>query len=169
MNTDNKHQPKISIIVAMTDKRVIGRDNDLPWRLPNDLKRFKNITWGKPIVMGRKTFESIGKALPGRRNIVLSRSVSRSDEDVEWFASLAEAWQALADEPEIMIIGGAQLFSDTLPVAERIYLTEVQSDIDGDVLFPEFDRSQWQAVESEQCQADDRHACDYRFVTLERT
>jgi dihydrofolate reductase len=137
----------LSIIVAMTDARVIGKDNALPWRIPEDLKRFKAITMGHPIIMGRRTFESIGKPLPGRRNIVVT-SKARIAEGVETARSLIEALALCPEaEGERFVIGGARLFAEALPLADKIYLTFVHADIKGDVYFPPFNlRRDFQVV-----------------------
>lgn len=131
----------------MTPRRVIGKDNELPWRLSADLKHFKAITMGKPIVMGRKTFESIGRALPGRKNIVLTREMAFQAAGVEVAHSLDAAIGSAGATDEIMIIGGAQLYALALPRAHRLYVTWVVADIDGDTFFPETDWSQWRMTQ----------------------
>jgi len=163
---------RIALIVAMADNRVIGRDGDLPWRIPADLKHFKATTMGKPIVMGRKTFESIGKPLPGRANIVVTRGNAPFPDSVDVAgdidAALAIA-QKRAEESgadEIMIIGGATLYAATLPYADRLYLTEVHATVEGDTCFPAFDRDEWREVERED--RDDIHTAAVSFVTLDR-
>ena len=143
MNNDSR----ISLIVAMTPQCVIGRDGDLPWHLPADLKRFKAITMDKPIVMGRKTYESIGRPLPGRHNIVVTRSKDYQPDGVSAVHSLAQALQVAGDAPEIMVIGGAQLYEAALPLAHRLYITVVEKEFTGDTYFPELDWSQWHPVE----------------------
>jgi dihydrofolate reductase len=160
--------PLISLIVAMAQNGVIGRDNALPWRLPADLKRFKEFTLGKPILMGRKTFEAIGRPLPGRANLVLTR-------DREWRApgvipvhSVEEALRQTRTCEELVAIGGAEIYRLLLPLARRIYLTHVQADIPGDTYFPAFDPAQWDDIEFQAHPADDRHAYPLTFVTLER-
>ncbi len=142
--TDNT---RLSLIVAMTPERVIGRDNGLPWHLSADLKHFKATTMGKPVVMGRKTFESIGRALPGRHNIVITSNPDFLAEGITSVPSLDAATQAAGDVAEIMIIGGAQLYAAALPMADRLYLTCVQANIDGDTFFPEVDWSHWRQVQ----------------------
>ncbi len=158
----------ISLIVAMAQNGVIGRENSLPWRLPQDLKRFRAFTLGKPILMGRKTFESIGQPLPGRTNLVLTR-------DRSWFAhgvivvhSVEEALTRAASSDELIAIGGAEIYRLVLPVARRIYLTHVHADVPGDITFPEFDPTQWADVECSTQPADDEHAYPLTFMTLER-
>ncbi len=127
----------ISIIAAMTKNRVIGKNNQLPWHLPEDLRHFKEITMGHPIIMGRKTFESIGKPLQGRKNIVLTRNEAWSAEGVESYHHLDDVMAALCNEEEIFIIGGAEIFKTVLPKADKLYLTFIQEDISGDTYFPE--------------------------------
>ena len=158
----------ISIIVAATDDDVIGKGNTLPWRLPDDLKRFKQLTMGKPIVMGRKTFESIGKPLPGRRNIVMTREPNYHREGVEVVHGTGEAVAATASAPEVMVIGGADLFRLFLPLAGRIHLTRVHGNIEGDVMWPALDNRQWEVIESERHESDDRHAYAMTFEVWEK-
>jgi dihydrofolate reductase len=160
-------QPLISLIVAMAQNGVIGRDNALPWRLPADLKRFKAFTLGKTVLMGRKTFESIGRPLHGRDNLVLTR-------DRRWLASgvivVHSVEQALtqAGDKELVAIGGAQIYRLLMPFARRIYLTHVHADVPGDTFFPDFDPTQWDDVECRMHPADEEHAYPVTFVTLER-
>ena len=157
----------ISIIVAYSKNHVIGKNNQLPWHLPADLKHFKTITMGKPIVMGRKTYESIGKPLPGRRNIIISRG-GKNYEGCDVFSSVDDALYALSNEPEIMIIGGANLFSQTLSLAQRLYITEIDVVIDGDVFFPELHKEEWQIVSNEKHLPDEKNAYIYTFQTWNR-
>ena len=159
----------ISLIVAVADNGVIGRDNALPWHLPEDLKRFKRITMGKPIVMGRKTFESIGKPVPGRQNIVVTRDANSHREGVIVVHSVDEAVAAARGAAEIMIIGGADLFRLFLPRAGRVHLTRVLEQVNGDVFWPELDPRVWQLVERQSYAADDRHAHAMSFEIWERT
>lgn len=158
---------RLSVVVARDRNGVIGRDGDLPWHLPDDLKRFRAITMGKPIVMGRRTHESIGRPLPGRRNVVLSRRRGYEAAGCEVFPSLDAALAAL-DEPEIMVVGGAALYAEALPRAGRLYLTEVDAEVEGDVRFPVLDERDWQTVGDEAHAADERHAHAFRFRVLER-
>ena len=158
---------KLSIVVAFDRNRVIGRAGGLPWHLPDDLKRFRAITMGKPILMGRRTHESIGRALPGRRNVVLSHRPGYTAKDCEVFASLTEALTAL-DVPEVMVIGGAALYAEALPRCERLYVTEIDAEVDGDVRFPWFDPAAWDECACEAHPADERHAHPFRFRILER-
>ncbi len=158
----------VSLIVAMDRGRLIGRDGDLPWHLPNDLQRFKAVTMGKPIIMGRRTHLSIGRVLPGRRNIVLSRDGDFVAPGCDCYVSLDAALASIDDADEAMVIGGATVYRVALPHAARLYLTEVEATLDGDVRFPELDRQAWREVASEAHGADERHAYAYCFRTLER-
>jgi len=158
----------ISLIVAVADSGVIGRDNGLPWHLPEDLKRFKRLTLGKPIVMGRKTYESIGKPLPGRQNIVVTRDPNYRREGITVVHDVAAAEHAAGGAAELMVIGGADLFRVFLPRAGRIYLTRVHGDIAGDVMWPALDSREWQVVERESLVADERHAYAMTFEVLEK-
>lgn len=159
----------IAIIVAMAENGVIGRDNGLPWHLPEDLKHFRRLTLGKPVLMGRRTFESIGRPLPGRTNIVLSRQAGfRADgvllaADLDSALALAEA-QARADGvDELMVIGGAALYAEALPRADRLYLTRVHAAVAGDARFPEPDWAQWQRLSAELCPASAVNVPDCSF------
>jgi len=166
---------KISLVWAMAQNRVIGRNNQLPWYLPEDLKYFKRITLGKPVIMGRKTFDSIGKPLPGRTNIVVTRNHDWSFEGVRTLDSLEAARelcenQAIVDgTEEAMIIGGAEIYRQAMPLADRLYLTEVHADVEGDATFPEFDRSQWQEIAREDFEASGPNPYNYSFIILEKT
>jgi len=157
-----------SLVVAMASNRVIGRDNALPWRLPADLAHFKKVTMGHPIVMGRRTHESIGKALPGRQNIVVTRNRAFQAPGCTVVASLDDAWQAAGEADEVCVIGGTSLFEETLPIADVIHLTEVQADVQGDTYFPQFDRREWREREISRQPADARHAYPIRILELER-
>ncbi len=158
----------ISIIVAASANNVIGVEGDLPWRLSDDLKRFKAITMGKPIVMGRKTWDSIGRPLPGRQNIVITRQAGFVAEGCDVVASAGEAIAATAGADEVMVIGGSQVYSLFLPNAERLYLTRVHAEVAGDAFFPPINESQWRLVNDEPHSADDQNAFDYSFRTYER-
>lgn len=158
---------RISLIVAVAENGVIGRDGDLPWRIPADLKFFKDTTTGHPIVMGRKTHQSIGRALPGRTNIVVTRDPEFSGDDIAVVGDLDSALAAAGEADEVMVIGGAQIYAMALPRAKRIYLTEVHIAADGDTRFPELDRGIW----SETSRVDHPAEGDipaFSFVTLER-
>ena len=158
----------LSIVVAMARNRVIGRDNDLPWRLPEDLKRFKALTMGKPMVMGRKTFESIGRPLPGRTTIVVSRQAGLQIPGCVVVDSIDAAIRAADGAPEIMRVGGAQLYSEALPRVTRIYLTRIHADVEGDTLFPLLDPAEWRETVVGTHAADERHAYAFTYVNLER-
>lgn len=158
----------ISIIVAMADNRVIGKDNAMPWHLPADLKHFKKITTGKPIIMGRKTFESIGQALPNRRNIVITRNSDYIAQGCDVVSSLEAALQLVSDQPEICIIGGAQIFQEALPLAQRLYLTFIDLNVEGDTFFPDWQPAQWDEISREVFPADALNAHGLTFITLER-
>jgi dihydrofolate reductase len=161
----------INLVVAQANNRVIGSKNDLPWYLPADLKHFKEITNGKPVIMGRKTFQSIygrlGKALPNRENIVVSRNANLSAPGAKVVTSFEKAL-ALHPEQEVYVIGGAQIYAEALPAADRIYLTQVKADIEGDAWFPELDPEQWRVIEREQHPADEKHKYAFEWLTLER-
>ena len=158
----------ISIIVAASTNNVIGNQGDLPWRLPDDLKRFKAVTMGKPIVMGRKTWESIGWPLPGRQNIVITRQHDFAANGCDVVSSVDEAITAAGDVDEIMVIGGSQIYELVLPVADRLYLTRVHTELDGDAFFPEIDASTWSKTSDESHRADERNEFDFSFRTYER-
>ena len=162
-------------MVAVASNGVIGRDNALPWRLPEDLRYFKRTTLGKPVIMGRKTFESIGRPLPGRPNIVVSRSIDWTATGVTVVDSLASALasgQALAASSgaeELMVIGGAQIYASALPLASRLYVTEVHAMVDGDTWFPPLDPADWQEIAREEHPATADNPYPYAFVVYERT
>lgn len=155
----------LSLIVAMTKNRVIGKDNQMPWHLPADLAWFRQNTTGKPVIMGRKTFESIGRPLPKRTNIALSRQPFEHD-GVIWKDSLESAVDFVRDSKEIMLIGGGQLFNEYLSKADRLYLTEIQTELDGDTFFPSINWDEW-FIEFEQYRpADEQNPYDCRFLIL---
>ena len=159
----------ISLIVAVSANGVIGRGGELPWHLSDDLKRFKQLTLGKPIVMGRKTFESIGRALPGRQNIVLTRQSEFAADECDVVSSIDAAIAASGDAGEIVVIGGSEIYKLFLPLAERIYLTRVHIDVDGEVRFSELDDELWQESERENHDADDLNEYEFTTSVLERT
>lgn len=159
----------ISLIVAVSANGVIGRGDELPWHLSDDLKRFKQLTLGKPIVMGRKTFESIGRALPGRQNIVLTRQSEFAADECDVVSSIDAAIAASGDAGEIVVIGGSEIYKLFLPLAERIYMTRVHIDVDGEVRFPELDDELWQESERENHDADDLNEYEFTTSVLERT
>lgn len=158
---------KLSLIVAMTKNRVIGLDNQMPWHLPADLAWFKQNTLGKPVIMGRKTFESIGKPLPKRRNIVLSRTAVAID-GVEIVTSLEQALALVKEETEVMILGGGQLFAEMIVRADRLYLTEIDTVLDGDTYFPVIDSQEWQVSFMKTHLADEKNPYNCCFKILER-
>ncbi|MCA9176372.1 MAG: dihydrofolate reductase [Planctomycetales bacterium] len=158
----------VSLIVAMAENRVIGRDGDLPWRLSSDLRRFKQLTMGHHLLMGRVTWDSLGRALPGRTSIVISRRPLDLPDGVLQATSLESALELAAGDDEPFVIGGAQIYRLALPVVSRIYLTEVLSSVDGDVLFPELHWSEWRELRSETLPATDRDEFPHRFRVLER-
>lgn len=155
---------RLSLIAAMASNRVIGRDNALPWRLPPDLKHFKRLTLGHCVIMGRKTFESMGKPLAGRTNIVITRNHEYWPEGVK-IAHTVQGALALARGEEVFIIGGAEIYRQTLPVADRLYLTLIEKDFDGDTRFPEYPESEWELVSEERGQHAD---LSYRFLVYDR-
>jgi dihydrofolate reductase len=159
---------KVTIIAALADTGVIGRSGTLPWRLPDDLRRFKSLTMGRPILMGRRTFESIGRVLPGRRNLVATRHPQRLPTTVEVVADLAAALALCGLGPELCVIGGADIYRQTLPLATRLELTRVHAKIEGDVYFPAFDATEWRELARTEHAADDRHAWPMTYQTLER-
>ena len=163
---------KIALIVAASQNNVIGLDNQLPWHLPEDLQYFKAVTMGKPILMGRKTYESIGRPLPGRTNIVLTRDANWSAEgvvvvnDLDSARAASEKACVAAGVDELMIIGGEQIYRKFLPVADKLYLTKVEAVVEGDAYFPAIDSDQWQQVAEKIPEKVGNYS--YRFVVLER-
>lgn len=158
----------ISIIVAAAENGAIGSGNRLPWHLPDDLKRFKALSLRKPIVMGRRTFDSIGRPLPGRTNIVVSRQLGLAIEGVVVVQSLDAALAAAGSVPEIVVIGGAEIFRQVLPGTDTVHLTRVHAHVAGDVFFPQLDPAQWREAAVEHHAADERHQYAFSFVTLQR-
>jgi dihydrofolate reductase len=159
----------ISLLVAASENNAIGKDNQLLWHLPNDLKYFKNLTWAMPVIMGRKTFESMNKPLPGRINIVVTQSSRRID-GVQLCSSIEEALHVANSTncKETFVIGGGEIFNQTLSRAERIYLTRVHADLKGDTFFPEIDQELWKQTGNKDFLKDEKHAYDYSFQTWER-
>lgn len=161
----------ISLIAAMGNNRVIGLNNDMPWHLPKDLAHFKKITIGHPIVMGRKTYESIGRPLPNRKNIILTRQESLElPEEVMTVSNLETVlkWSEENPEEEIFIIGGGNLYKQALPYADRLYITEINEDFDGDTFFPAFDQEEWEIVDETIGERDINNPYDFKFITYER-
>ena len=158
---------KISICVAMDKNRVIGHENKMPWHLSADLKKFKKITMGKPILMGRKTFESIGRPLPGRDNVIISRNPGYQQQGCQVYNSIEAAISVCKDNAEVMIIGGASFYQAMLPKASYIYLTQIHESFEGDTFFPEIDRAQWNEVKRLDVTDDPTVNFNYSFITLE--
>ncbi len=176
---------KLSIIVAMDDNQLIGKNNALPWHLPADLAYFKKTTTGKTVLMGRKTYDSIGRPLPDRRNVILSRT-SNSSKNRETFGSIRAALDACKFEQEIMVIGGVSIYnqfinaktddtptldmfaSESIPIIDRLYITEVKGKFEGDAHFPEFDRTQFSEISCESYQPDESNPHAYNFIILDR-
>lgn len=159
--------PRVSLIAAVARNGVIGRDNALPWHLPEDLKHFRTLTIGHPVIMGRRTYQSIGRPLPGRRNMIISRDPRFRADGCETFPSLERALEACAHTTdEVFIIGGAQLYAHALPAAQRLYLTEIDRDVPGDTCFPSFDRQRWHERER-QCGVGDG-GIRFAFVIYDR-
>ncbi len=164
---------KVSLIVAIAENDVIGRDNSLPWQLSEDLKNFKRITMGKPMIMGRKTFESLGAPLPGRPHIVLTRDQDYRVPGHETAQNFEQALVVASKESslqggEIMVIGGERVFREALSFANRLYLTEVHMTVDGDVKFPKFERKDWSEISRNFHPGCPQDSCDYSFVVLEK-
>ena len=161
--------PKVTFIVAAAENNAIGKGNQMPWHLPNDFKYFKAKTMDHSIIMGRKTFESIGKPLPGRRNIIISRQPTLNIEDVDVANSLQDVINYCRDEREIFIIGGAEIFNQAMPMADEILLTRVHTNIEGaDAFFPELPESDWELISQEKHNKDDKHQYDYTFEEYKR-
>lgn len=161
-------RPVLALVVAMAENNVIGNANRLPWHLPADLRHFKTLTMGKPMLMGRRTFESIGKALPGRRTLVLTRRERIDVPGVETVASLETALGVTRDADELMVIGGAEIYRLCLPRAQRIHLTRVHAALAGDTRFPPIDWNEWRGVARATHPADEKNAYAMTFITLER-
>ncbi|MCK8082895.1 MULTISPECIES: type 3 dihydrofolate reductase [Vibrio] len=157
----------ISMIAAMANNRVIGKDNQMPWHLPADFVWFKRSTMGKPVVMGRKTYDSIGRPLPGRLNVVISRDESLKIEGVTTVTSIEQALELLSDVEEVMIIGGGSIYESCLPKADKLYLTYIDFDVDGDTQFPSWGAG-WKQSFSETYKADEKNKHNMEFVILER-
>lgn len=161
-------KPIVSLIVAMTKNNVIGHQNQLPWHLPDDLKHFKALTLNKPIIMGRKTYVSIGKPLPQRQNIVLTQDQNFTAPGITIAHSITECFNITQTAEEIMIIGGASIYQQFLPYATRIYLTLIDAKINGDTFFPEWNKQEWCTLSSEAHSSDEKHQFGFSFVTLSK-
>ena len=158
--------PKLSIIVAMSSNRVIGVNNSLPWHLSEDLKHFKTLTTGHTIIMGRKTYESIGKPLPNRRNIVISRNLNAFYGGIEVVHSLEDAFSTSSNDDEVFIIGGSNIYEQSLHLAEHLYITEIKKAFEGDAFFPEIDKSLWTESARETHTSSD--GLEFSFVSLQK-
>jgi dihydrofolate reductase len=156
------------MIVAHANNRVIGKNNDMPWHLPADLAYFKKTTLGKPIIMGRKTYQSIGRPLPGRKNIVISRDDNFQAEGVEVVNSVDAALALVVDSAEVMVIGGGAIYQHCLSAAQRLYITHINADIDGDTYFPEYDLTVWQKVASDIRPSDEKNSYQLDFSVYEK-
>lgn len=159
---------KLSLIVAMASNRTIGLNKKMPWHLSADLKKFKKITMDHPIIMGRKTFESIGRPLPGRQNIIISRNPDYQQEGCQVFNNLDNALQSCAENDEVFVIGGATLYAATLARADKLYITEIQQGFDGDTWFPEINLEQWHEIAREDINDDNSVAFNYSFIVYEK-
>ena len=159
---------RLSIVVAMDSNRLIGKDNGLPWHLPADLAFFKKLTTGNTILMGRKTFDSIGRPLPNLRNLVITRNADIEITDCEVVNSIEKALSLVQSETEMMVIGGAKLYQQILPIADRLYITQVEGEFDGDTYFPHYDEDDWLEVSCESHQPDEKNKHAYHFILLKR-
>lgn len=160
--------PRVSLIVAMAANGVIGRGNALPWRLPADLRRFKAVTLGHTLVMGRRTYESIGRPLPGRRTVVITRRTDWRPEGVAVVHSLEEALASSPAETEVFVAGGGEIFREALPRADRIHLTRIDAEVPGDTTFPEFEPTAWKIVDEEHHEPDAENPLPFTFQILDR-
>ena len=160
----------ISLVAAVSENNSIGKNNQLLWHLPNDLKFFKNTTWGGVVVMGRKTFESVNKPLPGRTNIVITKQTNWSAENVIVANSVSDAIQKARDLnfKEIFIIGGGEIYKESMHLVNRIYLTKVHTSIEGDTFFPELETEKWNLLSNKDFKSDEKHAFDYSFQVWEK-
>jgi dihydrofolate reductase len=158
----------ISLILAMDKNRLIGKNNDLPWHLPADLKYFKEVTSGHTVIMGRKTFESIGKPLPNRTNVILTTRADFQPEGCLVFHSVEQALSAIDKEEEAFVIGGAEIYKQFIPLADKIYITVIDHPFEGDAYFPDLDESEWRMVKAEQGIKDEKNPYDYFFTVWER-
>lgn len=159
----------LSMIVAHANNRIIGKDNDMPWHLPADLAYFKKITLGKPVVMGRKTYESIGRPLPGRQNIVISRDANYKADGITTVTSVEKALKQAGNVEEVMVIGGGAIYQHCLPAADRLYITHINAEIEGDTQFPEYNiESDWTLINSEKYPADEKNIYQLDFCLYQR-
>ncbi|MDR4888608.1 dihydrofolate reductase [Fredinandcohnia sp. QZ13] len=159
----------ISLLLAMDKNQLIGKDNDLPWRLPADLAYFKRVTMGHPIIMGRKTYDSIGRPLPGRENIIVTRDTSYKAEGCKVIHSIDEIVKMSEEtEQELFVIGGAEIFKEILPYSDRLYITEIDEEFEGDTYFPAFDKAEWQVISKEKGIKDEKNPYEYTFLVYEK-
>nr|MBC7611987.1 dihydrofolate reductase [Pseudopedobacter sp.] len=158
----------LSIIVATDEENGIGKENQLMWHLPKDLKFFKTTTSGHPIIMGRKTYDSVGRPLPNRRNIIITRQKDLKIDGVEIFNDLENAVKACSNEHEVFIVGGGEIYRQALPFTDKIYLTKVHHTFDADAFFPEFNHSEWELISKEDHVQDEKHAFSFSFLTFVR-
>jgi dihydrofolate reductase len=156
----------ISLLWAMDENRAIGRNNQLPWHLPEDLKYFKRVTMGKPIAMGRKTYDSIGRPLPGRENIVITRSQGITIEGCTVIHDVNDLLKR--DDEELFVIGGAEIFKEIIPFADRLYVTEIREEFEADTFFPEYNLSDWELIESTPGMKDEKNPYNYEFLVYQR-
>ena len=161
-------KPVLSLIWAMDRNRLIGADNALPWKLPADMAWFRKNTMGKPILMGRKTYDSIGRPLPGRTNLILTRQQGLQVEGCTVVNTVEEVLAAVSDADEVMVMGGAEIYAQLFDQADRLYITEIDGEFEGDAWFPAFDRSRWQEISRESHTPDEKNAYAYAFIILER-
>lgn len=159
---------KLAIIVATDQQGLIGKENDLPWKLSADLQYFRRVTMGKPLIMGRNTHESIGRALPGRKNIIVTKSEDYQAEGCTVVNSIADALLACDQFEEVMVMGGASLYEQLLPKADKLYLTQVHASLTGDTWFPEWQKNEWSELSREDHQADEKNDYDYSFIVYEK-
>ena len=160
----------ISLVVAAATNNAIGKEGQMPWHLPNDMKHFKNVTWGMPVVMGRKTFESLGKALPGRKNIVITRQEGWAADNTVVVKSLEDALfvAGQTDALEVMVIGGGEIYKQSLEIADKIYMPRVHATLDGDTFFPEIDETKWQLIRNQDFEINEKHKYAYSFQTWQK-
>lgn len=164
----SSQKPRVSIIAAMAANRVIGQGNRLPWHLPEDLQHFKALTMGHHIVMGRKTYDSIGRPLPGRTTVIVTRRPDYTAPDCIAVNSIDAALSVCHGDPEVFFVGGAEIYAQALPIADRLYLTEIKRDFPGDAHFPPFDAGQWQEVSRERHVKENGEPFEYHFVVYDR-
>jgi len=157
----------ISLIAAMDKNNVIGYNNDMPWSLPNDLKHFKELTSHSTIIMGRKTYESIGRPLPNRKNIILSRSGYETNDDVEVISSIDEI-KKLAKQEEVFVIGGGTIYEQVIPFADRLYITRIDAELKGDTYFPQFSETEWQVIDEKDGVQNEKNKYNHKFYTYSR-